>query len=171
MPRRSPTGRPRAGAGAPSLSPEVIDPTLGVLLKYEEDVRMVRVSASAAVPRGCPAGDAAWTGAGMTLPGGRVSGPAFLSSVQVRARAQARGFRRPTSPRSSTSCVPSDLVDIGERAASGAGAALFIRRKDELEPYERARPLRRGRARRPEGRSSASDRPEIDPRAQPSRDS
>ena len=28
--------------GAPELSPEVIDPTLGVLLKYQEDVRAVR---------------------------------------------------------------------------------------------------------------------------------
>ena len=34
--------------GAPSLSPEVIDPTLGVLLKYEEDVRMVRGQRAAA---------------------------------------------------------------------------------------------------------------------------
>jgi MoxR-like ATPase len=30
--------------GAPELSPEVIEPTLGVLLKYQEDVRSVRES-------------------------------------------------------------------------------------------------------------------------------
>jgi len=28
--------------GAPELSPEIIDPTLGVLLKYQEDVRAVK---------------------------------------------------------------------------------------------------------------------------------
>jgi MoxR-like ATPase len=28
--------------GAPEVTPEVVDPTLGVLLKYEEDVRLVR---------------------------------------------------------------------------------------------------------------------------------
>src|SRR6188508_481968 len=34
--------------GAPTLSPEVIDPTLGVLLKYQEDVRSVRGDRAAA---------------------------------------------------------------------------------------------------------------------------
>ena len=34
--------------GAPHLSPEVIDPTLGVLLKYQEDVRAVRGERAAA---------------------------------------------------------------------------------------------------------------------------
>ncbi|MGI8702685.1 MAG: AAA family ATPase [Nocardioidaceae bacterium] len=34
--------------GAPSLSPEVIDPTLGVLLKYQEDVRAIRGDRAAA---------------------------------------------------------------------------------------------------------------------------
>jgi MoxR-like ATPase len=34
--------------GAPELSPEVIDPTLGVLLKYQEDVRAVRGTVAAA---------------------------------------------------------------------------------------------------------------------------
>jgi MoxR-like ATPase len=45
--------------GAPSLSPEVIDPTLGVLLKYEEDVRMVRGQRAAAYLAEVQAGDAA----------------------------------------------------------------------------------------------------------------
>lgn len=35
--------------GAPSLSPEVIDPTLGVLLKYQEDVRQIRGARAAAL--------------------------------------------------------------------------------------------------------------------------
>ena len=33
--------------GAPALTPEVVDPTLGVLLKYEEDLRAVRGGAVA----------------------------------------------------------------------------------------------------------------------------
>jgi MoxR-like ATPase len=45
--------------GAPNLSPEVIDPTLGVLLKYEEDVRMVRGQRAAAYLAEVQAGDAA----------------------------------------------------------------------------------------------------------------
>jgi hypothetical protein len=45
--------------GAPSLSPEIIDPTLGVLLKYEEDVRMVRGQRAAAYLAEVQAGDAA----------------------------------------------------------------------------------------------------------------
>jgi MoxR-like ATPase len=45
--------------GAPSLSPEVVDPTLGVLLKYEEDVRMVRGQRAAAYLAEVQAGDAA----------------------------------------------------------------------------------------------------------------
>jgi MoxR-like ATPase len=45
--------------GAPNLSPEVIDPTLGVLLKYEEDVRMVRGQRAATYLAEVQAGDAA----------------------------------------------------------------------------------------------------------------
>jgi MoxR-like ATPase len=45
--------------GAPSLSPEVIDPTLGVLLKYEEDVRAIRGQRAAAYLAEVQAGDAA----------------------------------------------------------------------------------------------------------------
>ncbi len=45
--------------GAPSLSPEVVDPTLGVLLKYEEDVRLVRGQRAAAYLAEVQAGDAA----------------------------------------------------------------------------------------------------------------
>ena len=33
--------------GAPELSPEIIDPTLGVLLKYQEDVRAVKGAVAA----------------------------------------------------------------------------------------------------------------------------
>ena len=35
--------------GAPALTPEVVDPTLGVLLKYEEDLRAVRGTQAAAL--------------------------------------------------------------------------------------------------------------------------
>jgi MoxR-like ATPase len=45
--------------GAPSLSPEVIDPTLGVLLKYQEDVRLIRGARVAAYLEEVQAGDAA----------------------------------------------------------------------------------------------------------------
>ena len=41
-PRRS-TGRPRCSSlGARELQPELVDETLGVVLKYEEDIRQVR---------------------------------------------------------------------------------------------------------------------------------
>jgi len=45
--------------GAPSLSPEIIDPTLGVLLKYEEDVRAIRGQRAAAYLAEVQTGDAA----------------------------------------------------------------------------------------------------------------
>jgi len=45
--------------GAPELSPEVIDPTLGVLLKYQEDVRAVRDSSSAYLAEVLAGGEAA----------------------------------------------------------------------------------------------------------------
>ena len=36
-------------------------------------------------------------------------------------------------------CVPWTLVDIGDREeVRAAGDALFVRRRDEIEPYERA---------------------------------
>ena len=37
--------------GAAELSPDVVDETLGVVLKYEEDIRQVRGAVGAPVPR------------------------------------------------------------------------------------------------------------------------
>jgi uncharacterized protein with von Willebrand factor type A (vWA) domain len=110
----------------------------------------------------------------VTLPEVGVSGPAFLSSVL--------GFGRELKREGLTADLAAvldfvralDLVDIGDREeVRAAGAALFIRRKDELEPYERAfERFWRGRGVPPAGLPQlTSDRADIDPQAQPSRDS
>ncbi len=110
----------------------------------------------------------------MTPPDAGVSGPAFLSSVL--------GFGRELKREGLTADLAAvldfvralDLVDIGDREeVRAAGAALFIRRKDELEPYERAfERFWRGRAMAPAGLPQlSSDRGDVDPQAQPSRDS
>ncbi len=68
-----------------------------------------------------------------------VSGPAFLGSVL--------GFGRELKRVGLTADLAAvldfvralDLVDIGDREeVRAAGAALFVRRRDEIEPYERA---------------------------------
>ncbi len=108
------------------------------------------------------------------VPGVGVSGPAFLSSVL--------GFGRELKREGLTADLAAvldfvralDLVDIGDREeVRAAGAALFVRRKDELDPYERAfERFWRGRGLTPQGLPQlASDRPEVDPQAQPSKDS
>lgn len=103
-----------------------------------------------------------------------VSGPAFLSSVL--------GFGRELKREGLTADLAAvldfvralDLVDIGEREeVRAAGAALFIRRKDELEPYERAFDrFWRGRGIAPAGLPElTSDRADVDPQAQAAKDS
>ncbi len=66
-------------------------------------------------------------------------GPAFLASVL--------GFGRELKRQGLTADLAAvldfvralDLVDIGDREeVRAAGAALFVRRRDEIEPYERA---------------------------------
>jgi uncharacterized protein with von Willebrand factor type A (vWA) domain len=110
----------------------------------------------------------------VTLPEVGVSGPAFLSSVL--------GFGRELKREGLTADLAAvldfvralDLVDIGDREeVRAAGAALFIRRRDEIEPYEQAFDrFWRGRGLAPQGLPQlTSDRPDIDPQAQPSRDS
>ncbi len=103
-----------------------------------------------------------------------VSGPAFLSSVL--------GFGRELKREGLTADLAAvldfvralDLVDIGDREeVRAAGAALFIRRRDEIDPYERAfERFWRGRGLAPAGLPElTSDRPQLDPQAQPSKDS
>ena len=104
----------------------------------------------------------------MTLPEVGVSGPAFLSSVL--------GFGRELKREGLTADLAAvldfvralDLVDIGDREeVRAAGAALFIRRKDEIDPYERAfERFWRGRGIAPQGLPQlTSDRADIDPQA------
>ncbi|MBX3029513.1 MAG: VWA domain-containing protein [Chloroflexi bacterium] len=73
------------------------------------------------------------------LPAVEVSGPALLWSVL--------GFGRELKQEGLTADLAAvldyvralDLVDIGDREeVRAAGAALFVRRRDEIEPYERA---------------------------------
>ena len=74
--------------GAPALSPEVIDPTLGVLLKYQEDVRADLEATSgrylaevqAEVDRTDPLGRSGALAGGLRMPPPVVSGPAFLGA-------------------------------------------------------------------------------------------
>ena len=77
--------------GAPHLSPEVIDPTLGVLLKYQEDVRAIRGDRAAAYLAEVQAGG---TGLSRRRPAGGPAGPA---ADHLRARRSWRsvlGFGR-----------------------------------------------------------------------------
>lgn len=108
------------------------------------------------------------------LPEVGVSGPAFLSSVL--------GFGRELKREGLTADLAAvldfvralDLVDIGDREeVRAAGAALFVRRKDEVDPYERAfERFWRGRAIVPPDLPHlASESPAVDPQARPSRES
>jgi uncharacterized protein with von Willebrand factor type A (vWA) domain len=110
----------------------------------------------------------------VTPPEPGVSGPAFLSSVL--------GFGRELKREGLTADLAAvldfvralDLVDIGDREeVRAAGAALFVRRRDEIDPYESAfERFWQGRGVTPVSLPQlTSDRPDIDPQAQPSRDS
>jgi uncharacterized protein with von Willebrand factor type A (vWA) domain len=95
-----------------------------------------------------------------------VSGPAFLSSVlQFGRELKAEGLAADLA--TVLDYVRSlELVDIGDREeVRAAGAALFVRRRDELEPYDLAfaRFWRRGRLDVPSPPSVLQQTPEGAP--------
>ena len=118
--------------------------------------------------------DQGHAGGDLQVPQPAISGTAFLGSVL--------GFGRELKRQGMTADLAAvldfvralDLVDIGEREeVRAAGAALFVRRRDEIEPYERAfERFWRGRpGPLPEMPQLASDRQEDGAPQRPSRES
>ena len=140
---------PRCSRSAPTeLAPEVVDETLGVILKYEEDIRQVRGETAAPLPgRGDlrPALTRARREASVHDPavvarpvrrGGRRPPAARRRRSSSGGRSAARARRRPRAAVDFARALT--LVDIGDREqVKAAGEAIFVRRQDDLEVYDR----------------------------------
>ena len=133
--------------GARELAPELVDETLGVVLKYEEDIRQVRGDGDAPIPgRGRrPAAD--------RHEDTHVTDPAIVRAPfgpEVDGRRllqEAVGFGR--SLRAARLSIDLGaavdfaraltLVDIADREqVRAAGAAVFVRRRDDRAVYDAA---------------------------------
>ncbi len=140
-PRRS-TGRPRSCRSGPaSCTPELVDETLGVVLKYEEDIRQVRGDTARRHPR---------RGRGERLRRPMTDPAVVQSAVRGRGRWAAPAGRvgrlRTGAPGGRLSidigaavdfARALTLVDIGDREqVRGAGAAIFVRRRDDRATYD-----------------------------------
>ena len=170
--------------GAASCAPELVDETLGVVLKYEEDIRQVRGATAAPLPRrgaaaGAEAGTMATTHPAIARSLRRPDGRADRRPPPARPRRSGSGGRCGPPACRSTSAPPIDfaraltLVDIGDREqVRAAGAAVFVRRRDDREVYDRGlRPLvaPRAAARSPKPRARGPRRRRRRPRGRASR--
>src|SRR5690349_14279005 len=72
-------------------------------------------------------------------PGPQISGPALLSSVLAFGRELKRDGLTADLAAVLDFCRALTLVDIGDREeVKAAGEALFVRRREELDPYQQA---------------------------------
>ena len=164
----------RLGGGAPARSaraswtPELVDETLGVVLKYEEDIRQVRGDQTRADT--CRGRRAGLTKTSMTDPA-IVRSPFGPEVDGRRLLGEAVGFGR--SLRAARLSIDLGaavdfaraltLVDIADREqVKAAGAAVFVRRRDDRAIYDAAfdalvAPARPVPAARPSSRQPASD--------------
>ena len=138
--------------GAAELSPDVVDETLGVVLKYEEDIRQVRGATASTSPRGsraAPRRPAPSSRARHRTAATRTADPRRRTGEAVDGRrllAEAVGFGRALRAAGLGIDMAASidfaraltLVDIGNKGiVRDAGAALFVRRRDDREVYDR----------------------------------
>ena len=128
--------------GARELKPELVDETLGVVLKYEEDIRHVRgEQAARMLSRGRRARLRRWAQPDPAIVrapwGPEVDGRRLLNEAVGFGRA-LRAAGLPIDLGAAVDYARAlTLVDVGAREqVRAAGEAVFVRRRDDREPYD-----------------------------------
>ena len=123
--------------GAGRLTEDIVDDTLGVVLKYEEDVRAIRGATAAAYLEGDGGRSRLDAVTQSPKPVAGVSGGAFFWNALLFTRAlRAQGITTDIGAAIDYSRALT-LVDIGDREqVRAAGLAIFVRRRDEVAVYD-----------------------------------